>query len=466
MRAMRLGFTTVVVFGNALVVVASLFIASELVYGQGEPARWNEFFANPWFAMVGYIFLALLIFRWTGLYRFDERWSLSAEMRGSLKAVGLLAVVTLVLLYLFKLDQVSRRFLMAFFTLTWTGITLTSVAVRAFYARRRAEGKGTRHVLIVGTNPSVLPTIDDLVSNHPELGIRIDGYLGSGPGQIPGVDYLGPIEGLSIVLQARVIDEVVMAPNQHELEHLDAMVRIAQEQGKTARIPLPTMGYAISTGEIETVDDIPLLTISSGPNRTVAFAAKRLIDLVGSVLALIIFLPIMAIVGLAVLITDGRPLLYADRRAGIHGRPITIHKFRTMVTNANEMRIDLAAQNNRVGPDFKVVDDPRITKVGGFLRKTSLDELPQFWDVFVGRMSIVGPRAQRLDEVSGYDAWHRRRLSVKPGLTGLWQVTARQDPSFDSRAQLDLEYIDTWSPVLDAKIMLQTIPAVMKSTGN
>jgi lipopolysaccharide/colanic/teichoic acid biosynthesis glycosyltransferase len=166
-----------------------------------------------------------------------------------------------------------------------------------------------------------------------------------------------------------------------------------------------------------------------------------------------------------VLIKDGKPIIYADRRAGMHGRPINIHKFRTMVPEANDMRQELAEQNERVGPDFKVADDPRITSTGAFLRKTSLDELPQFWDVLVGRMSIVGPRAQRLDEVSGYDAWHRRRLSVKPGLTGLWQVTARQDPSFETRAQLDLEYIDNWSPMLDAKIMLQTIPAVMKSTG-
>lgn len=466
MRSMRIGFTTVVVLGNALVVALAVVVASTLAYGPAEPARWNEFFANPWLALAGYVILALFIFHWSGMYRFDERWSMSSEIRGSLKAVGLLAVLTLVLLYLFKLDQVSRLFLAVFFSLTWVGITITSFAVHSFYAHRRAVGKGTRHVLIVGANPSVLPIIDDLVANHPELGIKVDGYLGDAPGLIPGIEYLGRIELLSVVLQERVIDEVLMAPSQNELEHLDAMVRIAQEQGKTARIPLPTMGYAISSGEIETVDDIPLLTISSGPKRTIAFATKRLIDLAGSIFALIVLGPIMAIVALVVLIADGRPLFYADRRAGIHGRPITIHKFRTMVTNANELRSDLAAQNSRVGPDFKVVDDPRITKVGGFLRKTSLDELPQFWDVFVGRMSIVGPRAQRLDEVSGYDAWHRRRLSVKPGLTGLWQVTARQDPSFDSRAQLDLEYIDTWSPVLDAKIMLQTIPAVMKSTGN
>jgi exopolysaccharide biosynthesis polyprenyl glycosylphosphotransferase len=462
---MRVGFTTVVVVGHALVIVASALIASSLRYSAGTEARWNEFFANPWSALAGYVVLALLIFQWSGLYRFDERWTMQSELRDSLKAVGILAVVTLVLLYLFKLEQVSRLFLAVFFVLVWAGITLTTVGVRSFYSKRRAEGKGNRHILIVGTNPSVLPTIKDLVSNHPELGIEVEGYLGTASDLVPGIDYIGSIETFSAVLQERVIDEVIMAPNQNELEHLDAMVQIAQEQGKTVRIPLPTMGYAISTGHIETVDNVPMLTVSSGPKRTIAFATKRLVDLIGSTLALIILAPVMLIVALVISIKDGAPVLYVGRRAGIHGRPIAVHKFRTMVLDANDMRGELAELNDRDGPAFKIDDDPRVTRTGRFLRTTSLDELPQFWDVFVGRMSLVGPRPQPLDEVAGYDAWHRRRLSVKPGVTGLWQVEARQDPSFETRARLDLEYIDNWSPGLDAKIMLQTIPAVLKSTG-
>ena len=180
---------------------------------------------------------------------------------------------------------------------------------------------------------------------------------------------------------------------------------------------------------------------------------------------MILLSPIMLAVALTILIRDGRPIMYGDERAGIHGRPIIVHKFRTMVPEANAMREELLDQNDRDGPDFKLTDDPRITPTGAFLRRTSLDELPQFWDVFVGSMSLVGPRAQRLDEVAGYDTWHRRRLSVKPGLTGLWQVTARQDPSFETRAKLDLEYIDNWSPMLDLRIIIATIPAILRSTG-
>lgn len=466
MRVMRVGFTTVVVAGHALVIVASFLLASALRYNSTQPARWSEFFSNPWIALAGYVVVALVIFNWSGLYRFDDRWTMRSELRDSLKAVGLLAVATLVLLYLFKLDEVSRVFLGIFFVLTWAGVSLTTVAVRRFYSRRRAEGKGVRHILIVGTDPSVIPLVDDLVNNHPDLGITVTGYLGFEQGLDADIAYLGKPSDLPRILQERVIDEVLVALKPGDLWELDRIVHAAQEQGKTVRIPLPSMGYSISAGEIEKVDGTSMLTVSSGPKRTISFATKRLVDLFGAVLALILFGPVMLVVGAVILIRDGRPLFYADRRAGVHGRPISIHKFRTMVPDANDMRSDLVAQNDRVGPHFKVDDDPRVTSTGAFLRKTSLDELPQFWDVLVGRMSIVGPRAQPLDEVSGYDAWHRRRLSVKPGVTGLWQVTARQDPSFETRARLDLEYIDNWSPMLDAKIMLQTLPAMIKSTGS
>jgi exopolysaccharide biosynthesis polyprenyl glycosylphosphotransferase len=348
----------------------------------------------------------------------------------------------------------------------WAGISLTTVAVRAFYAQRRASGKGTRHVLIVGTDRSVLPLVDNLLVNHPELGVRITGYLGYEQGLDADIAYLGSPRDLPRILQTHIVDEVIVALRPGDLYELDTIVHAAREQGKTVRIPLPSMGYSIAAGELETLDGTPLLTVSSGPSRSIAFATKRLVDLAVSTVALVALAPVMGTIALVLLLKEGRPIVYADRRAGIHGRPITIHKFRTMVRDANEQRAGLAALNDRVGPDFKVVDDPRITPIGAFLRRTSLDELPQFWDVFVGSMSIVGPRAQRLDEVAGYDAWHRRRLSVKPGVTGLWQVTARQDPSFETRALLDMEYIDNWSPLLDARIMVQTIPAVLRSTGS
>ena len=467
LRLTRLGFITLVVFGHAAVIVVSFLLASWLRFGgREEGAPWGEFIENLPIAVVGYVILALLIFNWSGLYRFDDRWTVRNELWTSFKAVLILAGATLILLYVLKLDRVSRTFLLIFFVLVWLGITLTTLAVHGFYERRRTTGKGARNVVIVGTNPDLIPLIDDLVESHPELGIAVHGYLGRGPGLVEGVPYLGPVEDLADVLQREVVDEVIVAPRQNDLDHLDAIVQIAQEQGKTVRVPLPTMGYAISHGSIERIDEVPMLTVTSDPALPLAFAAKRIVDVVLSAIALIILAPVMLVVALVVAIREGRPIIYADERAGIHGRPITIHKYRTMTTDANDLRSDFESQNDRVGPDFKIEDDPRVTPTGAVLRRTSLDELPQFWDVFAGRMSLVGPRAQRLDEVEGYDAWHRRRLSVRPGLTGLWQVTARQDPSFDTRARLDLEYIDNWSPLLDVKIMFATIPAILRSTGS
>ncbi len=466
MRIMRIGFTTVVVVGHAVVVVASMIVATEVRYGDGSPPRWGEFFANPWLALAGYVVLALVIFQWSGLYRFDERWTMGSDLWKSARAVGILALVTLGLLYVFKLDEVSRLFLALFFVMVWAGISLTTVAVRAFYSQRRASGKGTRHVLIVGTDPSVLPLMDNLLVNHPELGVRITGYLGYDQGLDADIAYLGSPRDLPRILETHIVDEVIVALRPGDLYELDAIVHAAREQGKTVRIPLPSMGYSISAGELETLDGTPLLTVSSGPARSLAFATKRLVDIVLATVALVVLAPVMAAIALTIALREGRPILYTDHRAGIHGRTIAVHKFRTMVRGANDMRRDLAVVNDREGPHFKLDLDPRVTRLGAFLRRTSLDELPQFWDVFVGSMSIVGPRAQPFDEVAGYDAWHRRRLSVKPGITGLWQVRARQDPSFDTRARLDMEYIDTWSPLLDVRIMAQTIPAVLRSTGS
>jgi lipopolysaccharide/colanic/teichoic acid biosynthesis glycosyltransferase len=198
------------------------------------------------------------------------------------------------------------------------------------------------------------------------------------------------------------------------------------------------------------------------PDRQLGLAAKRIVDFALAVIGLTLGLPIFLLAGMAVLIADGRPILFSQARVGLHGRQFKLYKFRTMVRDAEALRAQLLELNERKGPAFKVTDDPRITRAGRFLRRTSLDELPQLLNVLLGDMSMVGPRPPLPSEVDEYDIWHRRRLSMKPGITGLWQVAARRDAEFDRWVELDLAYIDRWSVWLDLKIMLRTIPAMLQ----
>ena len=200
----------------------------------------------------------------------------------------------------------------------------------------------------------------------------------------------------------------------------------------------------------------------SGPDRALALLIKRLFDAAAALVALVLLGPLLIGVALAIRVREGGPVLFRQTRVGLHGRQFEVVKFRTMEIGAHDRLSELAEHNEISGPAFKVTNDPRITRIGRWLRRTSIDELPQLWNVLRGEMSLVGPRPPLPAEVAGYDLWHRRRLSMKPGITGLWQVRDRRDPDFDRWVASDLEYIDRWSLWLDLQILLRTIPAALE----
>jgi exopolysaccharide biosynthesis polyprenyl glycosylphosphotransferase len=239
------------------------------------------------------------------------------------------------------------------------------------------------------------------------------------------------------------------------------MASLCEQEGKRLRIIVGPGLTPITGGRVETFGKFEILTIANGPDRILGLAAKRLLDVMLAALALVVLAPALLLIAAAVWVEDRGPVLFRQTRVGLHGRLFRVVKFRTMVTDAEERLADLVSQNEITGHAFKLADDPRITRTGKVLRRTSLDELPQFWNVLRGQMSIVGPRPPLPGEVADYDLWHRRRLSMKPGITGLWQVSARLEAEFDRWVELDLAYIDRWSLWLDLKIMVKTVPAMM-----
>ena len=243
---------------------------------------------------------------------------------------------------------------------------------------------------------------------------------------------------------------------------MDGIAHIAEEAGKIVRVPIDVLDHAFASGKVEDLDGTPVYSLVSGPDRVMALATKRVVDIVIAGLGLIAAIPIFAAIAWAIKREDGGPVLFSQERAGLHGRTFRMLKFRSMVPDA-EARVEELKQANEIsGHAFKVTDDPRITRVGRWLRRYSLDELPQLWNVLRGDMSLVGPRPPLPSEVSSYDLWHRRRLSMKPGITGLWQVRARNEPEFDRWVEDDLEYIDRWSLWLDVQILARTIPAALE----
>jgi exopolysaccharide biosynthesis polyprenyl glycosylphosphotransferase len=286
--------------------------------------------------------------------------------------------------------------------------------------------------------------------------------LGTEPATASKRPIVGNVDRLDDIFHSRVVDEVAICLPSTSLEWIEPIARLCEEEGKIVRIPLDGLPLSLPRGRVEVFDRGHVLSLAYGPDRVLSLTLKRAIDVVAAALALVLLAPLFLAVAFAILVRDGRPILFWQTRVGLHGRPFRVVKFRTMVPDAEARLAELEALNEIRGQAFKLTDDPRLTRTGRFLRKTSIDELPQLWNVVRGEMSLVGPRPPLEREVAGYDLWHRRRLSMTPGITGLWQVAGRRDDQFDRWVELDLAYIDRWSLWLDLKIVLRTVPAMLQ----
>lgn len=358
------------------------------------------------------------------------------------------------------------------------GVTAISALIWMFgwrYLRRLsianavADGLTFHNVLIVGTD-SLADAVQEHLTQQRHLGFVVLGLL-STPGSLsrsrrpPNPDnVLGTVEELASLCRRNFVDEVIICGQDRET--VNFVVKEAQGCGVGVRV-IPDLYDGMAwRAQLDYLGDFPSLALVHRHIPAIELVLKRLLDITLSAIALIVLAPVLILLALVIKLDSPGPILYISQRVGRKGRIFSCRKFRTMVTNAEQLKDGLNHLNQRDGILFKIKDDPRITRSGRFMRKYSLDELAQFWNVLRGDMSLVGPRPPLASEVQQYELEYLRRLEVAPGITGLWQVEARAHPSFERYIALDLRYIENWSLALDLKILLRTVAVVFSGTGS
>jgi exopolysaccharide biosynthesis polyprenyl glycosylphosphotransferase len=323
-------------------------------------------------------------------------------------------------------------------------------------------GLQPRNTLIVGAGP-VGRRVAANVEAHPESGRAICGFLDD---DLPlGNRVIGRIGNLERLARTGFVDEVILAaPRNREL--IQRVLQEARRLRLDVKLVPELFGCRPEGSDVERFGDLPAICLHQETSPALGLFVKRMLDATGAGIALLILSPLLGLIAGLIKIGSKGPALYAAQRAGHKGRLFRCYKFRTMVRDADTLKSSLRQQNQRLGPTFKISGDPRITRLGHILRRYSLDELPQLWNVLMGEMSLVGPRPHPLDDFAGYEIEHLARLDVTPGITGLWQVTARRDPSFQRGMDLDREYIQTWSLAQDFRILFRTFRACIEGSGD
>jgi exopolysaccharide biosynthesis polyprenyl glycosylphosphotransferase len=351
--------------------------------------------------------------------------------------------------------------------LTWiAGMLHSGGWLASRWAQREGKRQGTavrggvRNVLIVGAG-GLGHRLASYLEKHPEMGRSVCGFLDDR--KVPGKDVMGRTSDLAELARTAFVDEVILAA-PHDRDLTLRVLREAQQLRLDVKLA-PDLFGCEPMRETERIGDMPLISLHEERLPVVELFLKRALDVAGAGVALVLLAPALAVIAILVRLDSPGPVLYAALRAGRKGRPFRCYKFRTMVSDAEGQKEKLRGRNQRQGPIFKIADDPRITRVGRVLRRHSLDELPQLWNVLRGEMSLVGPRPHPLDDFSGYAIEHLPRLDVIPGMTGLWQVTARRTPSFQAGMELDIEYIHRWSLGMDFRILLKTAAVVLRGSG-
>jgi len=423
----------------------------------------------------------LLLTAYLGLHRMMDRSWTGAELVGRLVALHVMGLVALSLVLYLTQAVVNRSLVALFLVSSFVLLLLQRVIVLRWLSSLRARGHGRARLLIVGDPGAAMvafieaaqqASLPPIVVGRLDAGALADGYSLPPPEQaldqvavdsLP--DEIGSVEDLATILHDQPVDEVLFFPPTHEPRRARSALQVCATHGVPASFAVDLSNMHEAAPRVVQQLSHSFITFEVAPRPAFHLAIKHTCDVFVALVGLVLSAPLLLLASVAIGLTMGRPILFVQQRAGLRGRTFRMLKFRTMVVDAEAQKAALVDQNEMAGPTFKLRDDPRVTRLGRLLRRSSVDELPQLINVVMGAMSLVGPRPLPVDEQRSLIGWHRRRLSMKPGITCLWQVRGRSDVTFDDWMKLDLQYIDSWSFGLDLRILLQTVPAVLRGRG-
>jgi exopolysaccharide biosynthesis polyprenyl glycosylphosphotransferase len=415
------------------------------------------------FALAAWVAIGL----WLEVYEKLDIGNPRVILRDAARQCGYGVLCLIVFEYVFRLD-LSRFFLVLFSAYAWVLLLLFRLTAGRVVGVIRREFAAPHYVMVVGTGVRAVRMARGLEQSG-EYGIRLRGFLSEtadAPAQIQlRASYkVLPIGDLPSILRQHVVDEVIFAVGSESLAELEEVFLMCDEEGVRTRVAVDFFPHVNSTVSLDRFGETPLLTFSAAPYDEIRLLLKRVTDIAIAAAGLVVLAPLMTAIVILIRLTSPGPAIFRQVRCGLNGRLFLFYKFRSMVENAEELRKDLEHLNVRETA-FKIPDDPRLTGIGRYLRKFSVDEWPQLWNVLRGDMSLVGPRPAVPSEVEQYKRWQRRRLRMRPGLTCLWAISGRDNVDFDTWMKMDMQYIDNWSLALDWKILLRTIPRVLTGRG-
>jgi exopolysaccharide biosynthesis polyprenyl glycosylphosphotransferase len=420
--------------------------------------------------VLGFSLVALVgIGLWLEVYEKLDAGHPRIILRDSARQCAYGALCLVVFEYTLRMD-LSRFFLMLFAVYAWVLLLLFRLTAGRVVGVIRREFAAPHFVMVVGTGDRAM-RLARALEQSADYGIRLRGFLNEKPDEAAqgsialGSQYkVWPIGELPSILRQHVVDEILFAVGSESLANLEEIFLLCDEEGVRTRLAVDFFPHVNSTVSLDRFGATPLLTFSAAPYDEIRLLVKRGTDVAIAAAGLIVLSPLMAAIAVLVRLTSPGPAIFRQVRCGLNGRRFLFYKFRSMCENAEEMQAAVAHLNTR-GTVFKIPSDPRLTPIGRYLRKFSIDEWPQLWNVLRGDMSLVGPRPAVPSEVDRYQRWQRRRLRMRPGLTCLWAVAGRDNVDFETWMKLDMQYIDNWSLALDWKILLRTIPRVLTGRG-
>ena len=462
----RLGVALVDTLVTVFSFIAAVYVraAALKLHEFGTPIVWSDY----------WVIAIIIILVWRGLLGYQEAYlgqrftSLRSEILVVTKTVIFGSLIVLTVAFMIQ-SKVPRSLIVMFAVVNWSLLCIEKALLYQFIQNIRRRGKNIKKALLLGTEEIAKAFINS-VSSYPDWGIQILGLIGNEGYNIGqemfGYKVVGHTADIRELLHLNPIDELVVAVSVEDLGKMSDVMAICDEEGVPVRIISSFFKDLISKAKADTIHGLPIIKFSSVERNDFEASAKKAMDVSVSAILLVLLLPVFAIIALLIKWDSPGPVFYRWKILGLNKRPLVSYKFRTMVERADDLKGDLLAKNEMNGPAFKMNNDPRITRVGKWLRKLSLDELPQLWSVLKGDLSLVGPRPPLETEVEKYEGWQRRKLSVKPGMTGLWQVSGRNEINdFDDWMRLDMKYIDEWSLWLDVKILFRTVWVVVRGTG-